>query len=168
MPSADTFTIHPIAQFIDRHLSGHSVDPFARNSKLADVTNDLNPNTSAQFHQDAIEFLSQQADGGGKFNSALIDPPYSPRQVAECYQSAGLAATMADTQNARLYADIRRELERLIVPGGVVLWFGWNSTGMGRAWELLEILIVCHGGAHNDTICTAHRKPFGIFDSLVR
>jgi hypothetical protein len=40
------------------------------------------------------------------------------------------------------------------------LSFGWNSTGMGqkRGYEIIEILIVAHGSAHNDTICMAERK----------
>lgn len=31
---------------------------------------------------------------------------------------------------------------------------------MGRKhnFEILEILLVCHGGVHNDTICMAERK----------
>jgi len=41
-----------------------------------------------------------------------------------------------------------------------VLSFGWNSVGMGitRGYEIVEILLVCHGGAHNDTICIAEKK----------
>lgn len=38
-----------------------------------------------------------------------------------------------------------------------LLSFGWNSCGMGEGFELLEILLVAHGGAHNDTICLAER-----------
>ncbi|MFH1422601.1 MAG: hypothetical protein ABIH42_07820 [Planctomycetota bacterium] len=38
--------------------------------------------------------------------------------------------------------------------------FGWNSIGMGinRKYEILEILLVSHGGMHNDTICMAEHK----------
>jgi len=42
----------------------------------------------------------------------------------------------------------------------VVLSFGWNTVGMGktRGFEIVEIMLVCHGGAHNDTICLAERR----------
>lgn len=30
--------------------------------------------------------------------------------------------------------------------------------GKERGFEILEILLVCHGGAHNDTICLAERR----------
>ena len=33
-----------------------------------------------------------------------------------------------------------------------------NSMGVGRELEHLEILMVSHGGTHNDTICVAQRK----------
>jgi hypothetical protein len=30
--------------------------------------------------------------------------------------------------------------------------------GIGRGYELLETLLVAHGGGHNDTICIAEKK----------
>lgn len=66
---------------------------------------------------------------------------------------------MKSTQNAALYAKCRKLMEQVLVPGGIVLSFGWNSAGMGKAYERVETLLVAHGGAHNDTICVADRKP---------
>lgn len=62
-----------------------------------------------------------------------------------------------DTQNARLYSEVRNAARRLCAPGTVVLSFGWNSTGMGAGFEKIELLLVAHGAAHNDTICLAER-----------
>lgn len=167
MPSTDTLSVQPISDFAARHLSGRSVDPFARNCSLCTLTNDLNPATSAQNHEDAAAWLSRLADAGERFDSALVDPPYSPTQMSRSYAGVGQIKTgPAATHNGALYADVRKQLERLIVPGGVVLWFGWNSTGMGKSWRRLETLIVCHGGAHNDTICVADQKPESLYDSL--
>lgn len=45
--------------------------------------------------------------------------------------------------------------------GGLAISFGWNSNGFGkkRGFEIIEILMVAHGGnGHNDTICTVERK----------
>src|SRR6185295_15030102 len=58
MPSANTFTVAPIRAFVMRHLKGISIDPFARNSRLATHTNDLNPKTAALYHLDALAFLA--------------------------------------------------------------------------------------------------------------
>lgn len=47
-----------------------------------------------------------------------------------------------------------------VAPGGHAITFGWNSNGFGknRGFEAVEILIVAHGGHHNDTLCVVERK----------
>lgn len=162
MPNAETFSIRPIGEFVRRYLAEAkvSVDPFARNRDWATHTNDINRNTSAQAHMDAEEFLIYLAERGVVADLVLFDPPYSPRQVSEHYKAAGREVTSEDTQNGRLYRRVRNAIERVIRPGGVVLSFGWQSIGMGlaRGYLPLEILLVPHGGGHNDTICFAEKK----------
>lgn len=64
MPNANTFDIPPIRDFVKYYLAraSRSIDPFARNGSLADVTNDLNPDTSAMYHMDAEDFLVMAAE----------------------------------------------------------------------------------------------------------
>ena len=160
MPSPDTFSIPPISQLVRWHLrtAKVSVDPFARNNLWATHTNDLNPTTAAEHHMDATIFLAKMAAEHVKADLILLDPPYSPRQISECYQSAGMKATTRDTQNSRMMAEIRLGIEAIAAPGCTAITFGWNSTGMGDRWETNRIMLVCHGGAHNDTICMVQRK----------
>jgi hypothetical protein len=162
MPSAETFGIRPIGEFVKRYLaeSKVSVDPFARNRDWTTHTNDINRNTTASAHMDAEEFLIYLDDHGVIADLVLFDPPYSPRQVSEHYKAAGREVTAEDTQNGRLYKRVRDAIDRIVRPGGVVLSFGWQSMGMGigRSYIPLEILLVPHGGGHNDTICLAERK----------
>lgn len=162
MPSRDTFSVRPIGDFVRRYLlaSRVSCDPFARNNQWATHTNDLNPNTSAAHHMDAEAFLLMLARDGVRCDLAILDPPYSPRQITECYQEAGLKAGMKDTQNAALYARVKRALLDVLTDDAIVLSFGWNSSGMGKShgFEALEIMLVSHGGAHNDTICVAETR----------
>lgn len=47
MPNPDTFDCKPLGQIVVRYLSGVSIDPFARNKRIATYTNDLNPGTAA-------------------------------------------------------------------------------------------------------------------------
>ena len=168
MPSADTFSVGPIGDFVQRYLraSSVSIDPFARNKRWATFTNDLAPGTAAQFHMDAEDFCKKMASDGVKADLGLFDPPYSPRQISEVYKSIGREVGMAGTQNGALYRRVRDSLDTTIKPGGIVLSFGWNSAGMGvkRGYELLEILLCAHGGGHNDTICIAERKSANMFD----
>lgn len=162
MPSGNTFNVPPIRGFVKKYLytSKRSVDPFARNSRLATVRNDLNPETAAEYHMDAEAFCLMLAERGDKFDLAIFDPPYSPRQISECYQSVGLNVGMKETQSGALYRRVRDAIDSIMEPGGIVLSFGWNSMGMGltRGYKMVEILLVPHGGAHNDTICIAERK----------
>lgn len=160
MPSADTFDIPAIAGFVQKHLmkSRCSIDPFARNKRWATHTNDLNPETAAQHHLEALDFLKMLEAKGVRTDLVLFDPPYSPRQIQECYAAAGKAATKQDTQSARLKLECRKIITRLATPNARVLSFGWNTVGMGRGWTQEEILLVCHGGDHNDTICVSERR----------
>lgn len=162
MPNAETFSIKPIGEFVRAYLAcaSVSVDPFARNRDWATYTNDINPKTSAQSHQDAEAFLLDLSGRGIMADAGLFDPPYSPRQVSEHYREAGVPVSGEDTQNGRLYRRVRDALDLIVRPGGIVLSFGWQSAGMGtgRGYELIETMLVAHGGGHNDTICIAERK----------
>jgi hypothetical protein len=160
MPNHETFSIKPIGEFVKKHLTGISVDPFARNKEWFTYTNDLNPETSAQYHMDAIEFLIMLKEKNVFADTIILDPPYSNRQVVECYNSIGKKVTQKDTQLSFFMKEIRNAADELIPVGGKVLSFGWNSVGMGikRNYELEEILLVCHGGGHNDTICICEKK----------
>lgn len=164
MPNKDTFSIKPIGEFVQRYLarSKVSIDPFARNKKWATHTNDLNPQTEAEYHMDAVEFLKKMNIDGVKADLIIFDPPYSPRQISECYKSIGKDVTSKDTQNAVLYSGCREAMIPLLTDDAVVLSFGWNSAGMGlkRGFEQIEILLCCHGAAHNDTICMAESRVF--------
>lgn len=160
MPSHNTFSIKPIKELIARNITeGIWLDPFSRNSPFDSqcITNDLNTEVVADYHLEALEFLKQFDDSS--VDGVLFDPPYSPRQISECYKSVGREVHMQDTQSS-FYGDRKKEVARVVRKGGVVVCFGWNSGGIGKTkgFELVEVLMVAHGGAHNDTICTVERK----------
>jgi hypothetical protein len=102
MPNADTFSIPPIAELVTTFTARAtvSVDPFARNCTDCTYTNDLNPDTKAQQHLDAEQFLLQLHAQNVKADLGIFDPPYSPRQISECYKSIGLKVATEETQNA--------------------------------------------------------------------
>lgn len=158
MPNKNTFDIKPIKELIQSELTnGTWIDPFANQNKLADITNDLNPDFDTDYHMDALDFLktfqNESVDG------VLYDPPYSPRQVTECYQGVGMNVT-SETTRASFWGNQKKEISRIVKLGGKVITFGWNSGGIGRKYgfEITRILLVPHGGWHNDTICTVEVK----------
>lgn len=161
MPNSETFSVKPIGEFVQRYLinSQTSIDPFARNKRWATHTNDLNPQTTAQHHLDAELFLNQLSSQGIKCDLLIFDPPYSPRQISESYKEAGITCGMKETQNAAFYGRIRNAALPVMLPNSIVLSFGWNTVGMGKkhGFEIMEIMLCCHGGAHNDTICLAEQ-----------
>lgn len=159
MPSADTFSIKPIGALVQKYLEGVSVDPFARNKRWATHTNDLNPETQAEHHLDAADFLRMLVSDGVQADVVLFDPPYSPRQIKECYD--GIGKKMAQLDAFRTHWKPERDaINQMLKPGGVVLSFGWNTIGMGskRGYVPIELLVVCHGPGHNDTLCLVERK----------
>jgi len=162
MPDGDTFNIPCIASLVKSYLykSTVSIDPFSRNKRWATHTNDLNPDTAAEHHLEALEFLTLLRERRIQAQCGIFDPPYSLRQCAEIYKSVGRPVTMRDTQIFGRWTEHKAVLAALIEPNGVVVSCGWNSQGMGlqNGFAIIEILIVCHGGAHNDTIVTVERK----------
>lgn len=161
MPSPYTFSIKPFKELVDKYHDTKKlwIDPFAGFNSPCKESNDLNPDSPAKYHMQAVDFVKryEQIDG------VLFDPPYSPAQIVRCYKSAGLDVTQETTQNGRLYKEVRDEITKRIKPGGIVMSFGWNSTGFGkkRGFVPIEILICSHGGAHNDTIAVVERKECG-------
>lgn len=163
MVSKDTFDVPPIRALVKTYLyqSKVSVDPFARNKRWATYTNDLNPEAAAEYHMESRAFLMMLIERGIKADLVLCDPPYSQAQVARTYESVGKEyQPFGVDNNAVLYREVRDLLDALLLPNGVALSFGWNSVGFGleRGYQIEEILLVCHGGAHNDTICVVERK----------
>ena len=167
MPSKHTFTIKPIKELINRYMfqiPGIWIDPFAGFNSPADIQNDLNPDSPAEFHMKAEEFVKLDHI----FDHVFFDPPYSPRQISECYKGIGLTPTMKDTQNSVLYNNVKSALIPKIKLSGICISFGWNSAGFGKknGFEIIEILLISHGGGHNDTIVTVDQKMTDIPTSL--
>lgn len=159
MPNSRTYSIPAIRKLIDQYLKPEalSIDPFANRSKVATVTNDIDPDCGAIHCMDAIDFL--KLFDSESVDVVLYDPPYSSRQVSECYKKVNRTVNMQTTQNS-FWTGLKSQIAQITKPGGLVISFGWNSNGIGKVlgFELIEILLVAHGGVHNDTIVTVERK----------
>ena len=138
MPNKETFKIKPIKDLLSQQFrQGIEVlDPFP-----------------FEYKKDATEFLNEIEDNS--FEYAVFDPPYSPRQLKECYKGKGEYDTKSST-----WSNWKNLLAKKIKIGGKVISFGWNSGGLGinRGFKIHKILLVAHGGNHNDTICVVETK----------
>lgn len=161
MPNKNTFDIKPIKEIIDKYYVRKKdaiiIDPFANKNKIANITNDLDKQYNTTYHMDALDFLKQFDDNS--VDMVLYDPPYSPRQVSECYKALDKTVNMETTQ-ASYWSKHKQEIGRIVKSGGIVITCGWNSGGIGKKYgfEIDEILLVAHGGWHNDTIVTVEHK----------
>ena len=158
MPNSNTFSIKPIKELINEEKTdGLWIDPFANSNKLANITNDLNPEFDTNYHMDALDFLEMFDDNS--VDGVFYDPPYSLRQVTECYKNFGINVT-SETTRSTFWTNHKKEISRIVKIGGKVITFGWNSGGIGNKYgfKITRILLVPHGGWHNDTICTVEVK----------
>lgn len=124
MPNSNTFSIKPIENLIHKYAFGKIIDPFANNSKLATVTNDLDTQYDTDYHLDALDFLKIFEDKS--VDTVLYDPLYSPRQVSEYYKKLGKTVNMQTTQ-ASYWAKQKDEIARITKPSSIVISCGWNN-----------------------------------------
>ncbi len=155
MPNKHTFKIKPIKELVDRYVGDgvRWIDPFAGYNSPCAITNDINPDAPTIYHEEAVDFLK-------RFDSCkgiIYDPPYSVRQISECYKKYGLKVTQETTQ-AKWYKNVKDEIARIYPE--YIISCGWNSGGVGKTngYNIIEILLVPHGGIHNDTIVTVEQR----------
>lgn len=148
-----TFSVKPIRQWVERVCEGSVLNLFAGPTLLAieEVRNDLDVAMPADYHQDALALLRgwQQEP----FKTILLDPPYAIRKSMELYNGNICSP----------FRQLKDEIPRCLLPGGIVITFGYHSVvmGAGRKFKVERIALFSHGGAIHDTIATVERyEPF--------
>jgi len=154
MPSKWTFTMPPIKRLFMKYSVGVGyADPFSGENSPAEFTNDIEGRGN-KSELDGLEFLKTFNDNS--ISGVLFDPPYSVEQCLRLYtpKHNGTAG------RAEYWAKCKDEIKRIVIPGGLVMSFCWDSTGIGkgRNFKILEIMLLCHGACHNDTIVTVEEK----------
>ena len=164
MPNSKTFRIKPIRELILKYYEKDFIviDPFANEMSIKKyitnyISNDLDIKYECNYNLEAQDFM--KLFGDNNVDMILFDPPYSGRQVKECYTKLGKTITMNDT-NAGYFTKFKEQISRIVKTDGIVISCGWNSNGIGKKYgfEIIEVLLVAHGSAHNDTIVTIERK----------
>lgn len=154
MPSKWTFGMKPIKTLINYYIDDNWIDPFAGLNSPAMITNDIEESRNADINMDALDFL--KTFGDESVDGVLFDPPYSVEQCLRKYtpKCKGTAG------RAEYWAKCKDEISRILKHKGISISFCWDSTGIGkkRGFKIIEILLVCHGACHNDTIITVETK----------
>jgi len=137
MPNKETFKIPPITKLLYEETNNKYYDAFP-----------------FPYKEDFLEKAKSIPDNSIKF--VAYDPPYSPRQLKECYASLGQVSNWDGTNS--MWSKWEAELARICEPCGNVIKFGWNSHLIRPDFEITRILLVNHGSHHNDTIVTVQKK----------
>jgi len=159
----NTFLIKPIKKILQQEITnGKWLDPFANINTIKKIiptvkfiTNDLNKEFPTDYHLDALDFLKQFIDES--IEGILFDPPYSVRQVSECYKSFGMKVTQ-ETTRADFWSKLKKEIARILKPKGKFIQFGWNSNGINKQFTKKRVILIAHGGIHHDTIILVQIK----------
>ena len=139
-----TFESPKIKQWVEDRSGGKVLNLFAGKTKLNldEVRNDIDETMLADYNKDALDFV--RGWEGEKFDTIMLDPPYSYRKSMEMYKG---------NLNSR-FKLIADEIPRILNEDGVVISFGYHSTFMGntRKFRLKELCVFAHGGAQHCTI----------------
>ena len=154
MPNRYTFKLKTVKELLQEEMAGLWLDPFCGKGSPARIRNDADRALDAECHMDGLKFLRAFHDE--TVHGVLFDPPYSVDQALRKYTpiQKGTAG------RAEYWAKCKNEVARVIRIGGKAVCFGWDSTGVGkkRGFQLVRLILICHGACHNDTIVTVEQK----------
>lgn len=152
-PRKYTFEMGKLKSWTIRNSKGKVLNLFAGKTllnPLDELRVDLNKEMPADFYMDAYEFVLMAKEKNMLFDTVIFDPPYNLRKSREKY--FGIYTSQL--------RKIKTELPSIINENGLVICYGYDTTGMGkqRGFELISVCVVNHSGDHNDTLCTIERK----------
>lgn len=155
-----TFRVKDIRNFVEENVHGKVLNLFCGTTELNvdEIRNDIDEKIEADYNKEALDFVRNWK--GGKFDSVILDPPYSYRKSMEYYNGH---------RNSK-FKQLKDIIPDILNPGGVVITFGYQSISMGkcRGFKLLKVGIFCHGGAYHDTIASVEEKMKPIMKNVLR
>lgn len=135
---------------MESECEGKVLNLFAGKVSLSvnEIRNDIDESMNADYHKDALQFVVEWE--GEKFDTILLDPPYSYRKSMEMYNG----------NVASPFKKLKDAIPSILSDSGKVITFGYHSVSMGsgRGFIVEKIALFSHGGAIHDTIASVERK----------
>lgn len=148
-PKRYTFEQPKLKQLVESYCIGKTLNLFAGRVRLNidEIRVDMDATTEPDFLMDAYDFVSTWK--GSKFQTVILDPPYNIRKAREKYEGRYIGK----------FKKIKEHIPFILNSGGSVITLGYDSVGMSRSrgFKKEVIILVCHNGDHNDTICVIER-----------
>lgn len=145
-----TFKAPKIKKWVEDNAEGYTLNLFAGTAILDinELCNDIRKNMPADHHLDALKFCRTYK--GKKFQTIILDPPYSFRKSMELYDGKIMSP----------FNQLKDAIVGILKNDGIVITFGYHSVSMGmkRNFRVEQILLMSHGGAIHDTIAVLERK----------
>ena len=165
MPNIYTFRVKGVKEFINENIKGDVLVPFGgmehldRNNNKIMTCDIKHPNkeeaAAADFWCDATDLDKSPEIKDKKFDTILLDPPFTFFQAVHSYKLKGNKIfKMTDVVKAK------NEAFRKCKKDCRVITLGFNTVGMSneRGFGLKKVGIITHGGNHNDTLITVEDR----------
>ena len=160
---------------INRNKIGVTIDVYSGGNSIADIKNDFDHSYDTDYHMEAIEFLKTLDTCS--CDTIICDPPTCPSDSKYWRDKLGLPKIVdvidgkervVQYTQINYWSILNREISRVMKPGGIVIYSGCTSTGVGKklGFELKELNILCHGGWTPDTYITVETKKADVIDKI--
>lgn len=145
-----TFESPKIKTWVENNSFGKVLNLFAGKTLLSvnEIRNDIDDDMLAEYHKDALTFILEW--GGCKFDTVILDPPYSYRKAMEMYKG----------NYSSRFKRLADSMSKIVQSKGKVISFGYHSTFMGkkRDYDLNRLCVFAHGGSQHCTIGIVEQK----------
>ena len=147
-----TFEIPQLRREVEKICRGKTLNLFAGQTllKINETRVDIDPKMPADYHMPAEEFLELAIAKGWRYDTVILDPPYNLRKSREKYNGRFVGC----------FTKLKDLITTIVVDGGLVLTFGYDTAGMTRkrGFQKREIWVIYHAGDYNDTLCVVDQK----------
>ena len=151
-PKKWTFEQPKLKALIESYCRGKVLNLFAGKVRLSvdetrvDISDEYNPD----FQMDAFTFVCSCSD---KYDTIILDPPYNLRKAREKYDNKWIGK----------FTEIKNKLNRVLSDKSRVITLGYDTVGMSksRGFEKIAVIVICHNGDHNDTLCVVEDRDNG-------
>lgn len=144
-----TFEQPKLKSWVEAWCRGRVLNLFAGKTRLNvdEFRVDSNPEMVADYYGDAYQFIQKCKR---KFDTIILDPPYSLRKSMEKYQGHYISR----------FTKLKNQLPKILKDNGRVISLGYSSVGMSRSrgFTKIALCLICHSGAYHDTIALVEEK----------
>ena len=172
---SNIFETDEAQKIINANKVGVTVDLYAGANNIADITNDYDKSFQTKYHMEAIQFLKTLGDNS--CDTVICDPPTDASNGKYWKDKLNLPKITYNVNGkekviyytrADYWSVLKKEISRVVKIGGVVIYSGCTSTGVGKklGFELKELNILCHGGWTPDTYITVETKKADVIDKI--